>query len=117
MKGQINYNGKVFQAIQNIGGGDVDSNTIFFYHQKDDYLWGHYEGGSLTIGVIIGKVMEDSSLKFSYWHFDSEGKLNGGFCHSIPKFKDGTLYLHESWYWTQGRDGRGTSIIKEINQE
>ena len=109
MEKQINYDGRIFKGVENLSTSDVDDRTTFFYHQKDDYLWGHYEGGAITIGVIIGQV--------SYWHYDLRGDLKGGICHSTPQWKDGILHLNESWSWTQGKKGSGTSIIREIKKK
>ncbi|NND35308.1 MAG: n-acetylglutamate synthase [Saprospiraceae bacterium] len=113
----INYDGKVFKSILNQGGGDVDSETIFFYHQKDNYLWGHYEGGSVAVGVLMGQVGPDGTLQFTYWHYNLSGELKSGTCHSTAKFNAGVLHLHEKWRWTSGAKGAGTSIIQEIKKE
>ncbi len=90
---------------------------FFFYHQKDHYLWGHYEGGAVSKGVILGKVEPDGSLNFEYQHFDDNGQLKKGRCHSRPETVDGLIYLYEEWQWTQGTEGNGTSIIKEIKNK
>lgn len=111
----INYDGKVFRMLSNEGPGDVDMETVFFYHQKDDYLWGHYEGGEVATGVILGKVQSDSSIEFNYQHFDKNGVLKEGHCNSYPEVMEGRLQLHEKWEWTKGSAGAGTSILEEIN--
>ena len=111
----INYDGKVFHTLSNEGPGDVDPETVFFYHQKDDYLWGHYEGGEILKGVILGKVQSDHTIEFNYQHFDKNGLLKGGHCISWPEVINGRIRLHEKWVWTEGSAGSGTSILEEIN--
>jgi len=113
----MNYEGKIFEAVQNTVGGDVNTETRFFYHQKDDYLWGHYEGGAVSMGVILGKVEPDGSLDFEYQHYDHDGQLKKGRCHSRPEKVGSLIYLHEEWEWTGGTKGKGTSIIKEIKNK
>jgi hypothetical protein len=114
---KINYEGKIFRATENVEGGDVDQDTVFYYHQNDDYLWAHYEGGEVSAGVLIGRVFDNSSIEFHYRHYDKGGVEKAGQCTSTPVEKDGQLYLYEKWYWTLGGEGQGTSIIKEINKD
>lgn len=113
----MNYNGKVFEAVHNSDGGDVNAQTRFFYHQKDHYLWGHYEGGAVSKGVILGKVELDGTIDFEYQHFDKQGHLKRGRCHSRPELIDGLIYLHEEWQWTTGSEGKGSSMIKELKNK
>ena len=114
---KINYEGKIFRAVENVQGGDVDHNTVFYYHQKDDYLWAHYEGGEVSAGVLIGRVYDNSTIAFDYRHFDKNGVAKGGHCESTPVNRDGHLYLYEKWTWNLGSEGEGTSIIQEINKD
>lgn len=113
----INYDGKVFKLVSSDGPGDVDSQTVFFYHQKDDYLWGHYEGGNVIAGVLIGRVLSDHSLAFTYDHYDIRGILKRGICRSYPEWVQNHLYMKEQWRWTEGLQGEGSSILVEINQK
>lgn len=117
MMNQINYDGMVFRLEVNLGPGDVDQETLFFYHQKDEYLWGHYEGGNVNTGILIGKVLPDYSLEFDYCHYDLQGIFKKGRCHSRPSLDDGQITLHERWEWTDGEKGEGTSILKEIKRK
>jgi hypothetical protein len=113
----INYDGKVFRMLSNEGPGDVDPETVFFYHQKDDYLWGHYEGGEVVMGVILGRVQSDFSIDFDYQHFDKKGVLKEGHCISHPQVIDARILLHEKWEWKKGSAGSGTSILEEIKDK
>ena len=46
---------------------------------------------------------------------DVSGTLCEGKCHSIPQYyPDGILRLAETWEWTAGKEGTGTSVVKEI---
>lgn len=114
---RLNYNDRMFRLVSNLGPGDVDQETVFFYHQKDNYLWGHYQGGNVTMGVLIGKVLEDDTLKFNYHHYDHAGNIKSGICHSHPQVENNRIILHEEWLWTDGIEGSGTSILEEIINE
>lgn len=112
---KINYNGRKFSVVQNSSEGDVDTKTVFHYHQQDMYLWGHYFGAKVEAGVILGKVLDDSILDFRYWHYDQEGNLKQGKCRSTPTIlEDGRIRLTEEWQWTSGIQAKGSSIIEEI---
>ncbi|MDH3649212.1 MAG: hypothetical protein OEQ53_05985 [Saprospiraceae bacterium] len=114
----INYQGRIFASKVNSLHGDVDAETRFYYHQKDMYLWGHYNGGTIKTGVLLGQVLEDSHLHFKYWHYDQKGNFKQGYCHSSPTIlKDGRIQLQEHWQWTTGDQEKGQSIIEEIKIE
>lgn len=109
----MNLDGKFFRSVANVGNGDVSDLTVFHYHQRDDYLWGSYEGGNVSAGVLIGKV-DGMSLDFNYAHYDLVGQYRTGRCHSVAKVENGVLRLYEDWQWTSGDLSKGQSIIEEI---
>jgi len=55
----INYDNKVFENNEN---GDVDSKTIFYYHQKKDIFMGEYYGGLIRKGFLLGFVKQNGEL-------------------------------------------------------
>ncbi len=107
--------GRKFAAVETSGSGDVDAQTVFHYHQVDDYLYGTYGGGRVMGGVFIGRVEDSLRLKFTYTHYDQDGHLRQGKCQSrIEQLPDGRLRLHEKWRWSHGNRTSGESIIEEI---
>ncbi len=114
MKSMINLDGKIFVAKDEVRGGDVNALTVFYYHQEDDYIWAHYRGGMVAAGVLLGKMVENKRLDFTYRHFDQDGKLKEGTCHTLMSIEaDGRIQLNETWQWTSGQQGSGTSILIE----
>lgn len=111
----INYHGRVFRAVTNSDNGEVNSETRFTYYQEGKVLTGHYEGGAIAQGHILGQVSEDGSLQFLYHHLLENGELQCGQCQSIPKFTPkGQLQLHETWQWLSGDLSQGNSVIEEV---
>ena len=55
----LDYDERVFRSVANSDGGDVDGETTFHYHQRDDIVWATYAGGSVAFGTLVAKV--DSS--------------------------------------------------------
>lgn len=113
----IYYADRLFRAVSTKGDGDVGSDTVFRYEQRDMVLIGSYSGGEVNYGSLVGKIRQDGSLSFLYHHITKSGALRSGKCESRPEILDsGKIRLHEAWEWTSGRGvgGRGTSVIEEI---
>jgi hypothetical protein len=112
---KINYHGKKFASVQNSKTGEVTSETVFHYHQKDNLVWAEYEGGEIVFGTLIAKIDQDGKLDMRYHHLNKSGDLMTGRCHSTPEIlPGGKIRLHEKWHWTSGDLSDGESIIEEI---
>lgn len=113
---KINYDDRRFRSVSNSESGEVGAETLFHYHQKDDYVWATYEGGSIVFGTLIAKVLEDRSLEMRYQHLNLNGELMTGVCKSTPEIlADGRIRLYETWQWTCGDYSKGESVVEEIN--
>jgi hypothetical protein len=114
---KINYHQKIFQSRQNSASGEVDSQTLFYYFQKNDLVWANYEGGEIVFGTLIAKVLADGKLDMRYQHLNKKGELMTGICASSPEIlPDGRIRLYEKWQWTSGNFTSGESIIEEIEK-
>ncbi len=111
----INYDGRKFRSISNSISGEVDSNTLFDYHQEADLLWGTYTGGWIRFGTVIAKVAENGTLDMRYQHMNVSGEMMTGTCQSVPEIlPDGRIRLKETWQWTTGDRSAGRSVIEEV---
>lgn len=111
----INYNGKRFRTIRNSDNGEVSSETIFRYYQKDQLVWADYSGGDVLKGHLIATVDNEGILDMSYHHVNVQNELMTGICRSRPEIlESGKLRLYEEWEWTCKDRTRGHSIIEEI---
>ena len=114
----ISYDNRNFRSISNSASGEVGSETVFHYHQKDDIVWAEYSGGEIARGSLIAKVLPDDSLEMRYQHVNRKGELMTGVCTSTPELlPDGRIRMHETWQWTSGGRSSGESIIEEILSE
>lgn len=110
----INYDGKIFVPKINTANGEVDSQTVFLYHQKGNTLWAEYKGGEIIKGNIIGTVAENGELDFYYQHININQQVRVGVCHSVPCALDnGKIQLAEEWQWLNGDKSKGSSVIIE----
>lgn len=111
----INYDGRLFRAIENCDSGEVNQDTIFRYKQRDNILTGQYSGGDVKFGQLIGLVDDKGQINMRYQHVNVTGVLMTGRCRSRPEWHDnGKLRLLERWQWTCGTQKRGTSTLEEI---
>ena len=111
----FNLNKKQFRGVSNYSNGEVNSSTLFTYHQEDRVIWGTYEGGVIMKGSLIGKVLDDDTIEFIYSHINQQHELLSGYCRSTIELLDSGKYrLYEKWSWTTGKEGIGESIIEEV---
>ncbi len=112
---KINYNNRQFKPVSNSDNGEVSSDMIFHYHQKENLLTCTYEGVNIKSGHLIGLVDESGCIQMNYHQLNSNGELMTGICHSKPELMDnGKVRLYESWQWTSGDHSNGNSILEEI---
>ena len=110
----VSYNGKQFIPKMNTENGEVDSQTIFSYHQKGNILWADYSGGEITKGHLIGFVDANGELDFYYHHVNELKQIRVGKCHSVPHIlENGKIELHEQWQWLNGDCSEGSSVLEE----
>lgn len=111
----ICYDGKFFVPQRNTQNGEVDGNTVFEYHQKENMLWADYAGGDIIKGHLIGTVTENGELDFCYLHINKQKQVRTGVCHSVPHMLDnGKIELSEKWQWLNGDKSEGKSVVVEI---
>jgi len=111
----ISYDNKTFRTRQNTDNGEVNNETIFTYHQKNDIVWAEYGGGSILKGNLVAVADTEGNLDMRYQHINVDHQLMTGTCKSRPEILDnGLLQLHESWQWTTGDKSTGESVLEEI---
>lgn len=87
----MNYNNKIFRVA-----GEATNVTHFKYFQKDNIVWGEYEGGGVTKGTLIAKVEDNGVLHMHYHHLNANLEFKLGKCTSTPKIlDDGRIELFE----------------------
>lgn len=115
---KYNLEGKIFQSIENTENGEVNSDTIFHYHQSGELISADYSGGKIVQGHLLGKMLENGDLVFSYHHLNTGGELMIGNCTSTPEMlPDGKLKFLEKWKWLSGDKSIGSSQIVELSRK
>lgn len=110
----INYNNKIFRAIDNTTNGETSNETIFYYKQNDNILTADYFGGKIKYGHLIGLVDEEGNIEIHYHQINIHDNIMTGICTSKPEvMANGKIRLHENWQWTCGDKSKGQSIVEE----
>ena len=104
--------GRTLVGVSNTGDGQVDTSTVFTYHQRDRLIWAEYAGGPIVLGRLAG-TREGDTLDFRYVHVSQDGTTSAGHCEArVEQLPDGRIRSLESWQW-ESRDGSGHSIVQE----
>lgn len=111
---EISYEGKYFVPVSNSANGEVDSSTLFEYHQKGNVVWANYFGQDVFKGDLLGTVAVNGELDFYYQHINTQNEVRIGRCHSTPSImEDGRVRLTEEWQWLNGDMSKGSSVLEE----
>ncbi|MDG1476505.1 MAG: n-acetylglutamate synthase [Vicingaceae bacterium] len=111
----INYNNRKFKPISNSENGEVSSDMVFHYEQKENVLTCTYKGQNIIKGHLIGLVDDNGCIEMKYHQINKNDELMTGTCHSKPeRMENGKIRLHEIWQWTSGDQSSGDSILEEI---
>jgi hypothetical protein len=106
--------GRRFRSVADVAGGEVDTETVFDYHEEGDLIWARYAGGAVRLGHLVG-LRQGERLEFRYSQLNTAGETSTGHCVStVITLPDGRLRLHEVWEW-ESKDGAGTSAVEEIS--
>ena len=110
----IDYEGRIFSPVVNTENGEVDNNTLFYYHQNGSDFSADYSGGDIKMGFMVGKVSPNGELDFHYEHINIKDEIRIGKCHSTPHIKaNGKIELQEDWQWLNGDYSKGNSVVIE----
>ena len=105
--------GRRFQAMADVAGGDVDARTVFEYAEEAGLVHARYGGGAIRLGFLVG-TRDGDTLRFRYAQVRADGTTASGRCESrIEVLEDGRLRLHETWAW-ESQPGEGTSVVEEV---
>lgn len=111
----IHFDGKKFVPKMNTENGEVDGQTLFYYHQRENVVWAEYAGGDILQGFLVGTADEKGNLEFTYQHINESMQIRIGKCNSTPVcLKDGRLEMHEEWQWLNGDESKGKSVLAEV---
>ncbi|MDH5751284.1 MAG: n-acetylglutamate synthase [Deltaproteobacteria bacterium] len=111
----FNLDGRFFRPLVIGPEGPVAGETLFYYRQQDDLVWGTYGGGAIRHGTLVARMAGNGMLDMRYQHLEDSGALKTGRAQSVPeRLPDGRIRLSEYWQWTCGNLEQGRSVIEEV---
>jgi len=111
---KFNFDNKKFALIHNSETGQVSTETIFEYKQKDNLVTADYYGGTILYGKIIADLKDDE-LNMLYQCLTTDNQLKAG--KAIAKITltdNGKIKLNLDWEWLTNANEKGTSEYIEI---
>lgn len=80
--------------------GVVNHETIFYFSQKNGIVSAEYAGGKIQKGFLVGNIIKENQLVFSYCQLQLEGKLDNGTSQcEVSKDDNGKILLIEHFEW------------------
>jgi hypothetical protein len=112
----INLNGKRMRVATTDPQGVVSKETILMFEQIGDVVSGHYRGGSIVTGYLVGRFDDTGNLRFCYAQTDVHGRLDAGTSTGrFERLDGGRLRLIEEFQWLT-RSESGTNVFEEIRR-
>lgn len=110
----INYHNRRFALIGHKDEARLGQ-TIFYYNQEGDLVWGTLGGGTVRYGQFLATVDAAGVLDLRYQYLDVYGELRTGISHSTPELMDdGRIRIREVYEFTSGDRYKGVSVVEEI---
>ena len=72
----LDYNNRIFRALENSEHGEVSGDTVFFFSQNAECVHAIYQGGDVVYGTLIATMDSDGVLDMRYQHLN--GKPHDG---------------------------------------
>ena len=108
------FDKKQFKVIKNDGIDiEVNTETIFNFHQNNELIYAEYEGGKIKYGEIFG-LIENENIYFYYNQENLAGQKNQGSSKDeIILLENDKLQLIDKWEW-KTKSGQGLCILEEV---
>jgi len=107
-------NGRRFVTISNAQGLSSAA-TIFRYEVDGHTITGHYAGGDVDAGRVVGRITGPSSIELLFQCVANDQRLLAGRSSgTVGRTEDGRLTLEFEWSWLAGSEGGGRSSYVEL---
>jgi len=108
-----NLNNKKFVLLKNSTNGEVDTETVFKYQQKENLVTAEYYGGTIKYGKIIA-LLKGDKLEMLYQCLTTDNELKAGKALAKITTKNGKIKLTLEWEWLNKKGEKGQSEYIEI---
>lgn len=114
LRGRDSLDGAVLRLTQPADNATVGPGTVMCIELDGNTLRGHYGGGAIQDGWLIGTIQADgSTARFNFLQLTRDGLVETGVSTArIRRLTDGRWRLTEEFAWTS-RAGSGTNVFEE----
>ena len=110
----IDLDGRRLKVASTDPNGVVSAETTLTLNQRGDVVTGHYEGGAILAGALVGRMDATGALRFCYAQTDRDGRIDSGISRAVlDTLPDGRVRLTEMFQWFT-RDEGGTNVFEEL---
>lgn len=114
MSGEISLDGRTLLAVENTDDGEVNGETRFHFEQEGERIHAHYAGGGIVDGHLVG-TFDGRQWDIRYTQINSEHETaTGRSVGSVEALDDGRVRVEDEREW-ESRDGRGASVLEEVD--
>jgi hypothetical protein len=112
----MSLDGLVMHVTSTAEQGVVGSDTRLYFSQQGSRVRGHYAGGAVVRGCLVGRA-EGAELRFRYAQLEASGEIHGGssVCEVLHR-ADGRTRIVEHFTW-RTRPGAGINVFDELIDE
>jgi len=109
----FNYNNRRFH-MRDYDDPNKFTDTIFYYNQTGDVVWGHYVGGGCKYGQFMATVDDKGVLNLRFQHMTDDGEWQWGHSLSTPSLlPDGRIMLSED-FLMESNGRKAISVVEEL---
>ena len=106
----MNLAGKTFRAVSNSQNGNLNTGTEMRFTSDDGLVVGVYSGGTIAVGHVLAKRINEAELEMLYHGATNEGVHNAGKAHAtFSPDNTGCMRMHLDWQWLTGDQSKGQS--------
>ena len=111
----MNLTGTSLRAHSNSNNGSLNSETEMHFTSDEDFIIGHYSGGTIVAGHVLGKRISDTEAELIYQGATDKGLIQAGKAHAtFSTDENNHLHMHLNWKWLTGDQTSGQSDWKQV---
>ncbi len=106
----MNLAGTTFRAVANSTHGTINAETEMRFTSDDGIVIGNYSGGTVTVGHVLAKRLNDGEMEMLYHSANVSGEVQAGKAHArFALDKNDQMHMYLDWQWLTGDQSKGQS--------
>ena len=111
----MNLAGKTFRAVSNSENGSINGETEIHFSADETFIIGHYSGGTVVTGHVLGKRINDEEVDLLYQGATVEGTIQAGKASAVFEAdQQQNIHMYLDWQWLTGDQSKGRSAWRLV---